>query len=408
MKLKVILAAGLMCWAVPGSAIIEGVEADPSHFPSYASIRAISPYPVHEGRELNACGATLVAPRWVLSALHCKNAFDISGEDPVLVGLNLQEDGTFKVKLRVLEVHFAPAPLDKERVDAVLLKLETDATIYGAQVASLADARPPLGGETVTVGLGQGLEGAGLEYYTSRVADPQLCDSPRADFEPSHDFCVGLPGAVQRTGYGDSGGPLYVPVTGENAGDGAPSYALAGVVKGGVKAGPTGTQETEYIRYTDVAALRDWIARITTTNGASSAMTSPNPPGTPTPDAALTNTYWRIDHLAGQDVRASDNRREPHIVLHSEDANRPDGANRLAATVGCNRISAGFTHDADTLSFGPIASTKRACLPPFDRLEADLMAALERTASYAIAGDTLRLIDADGADLARLEAVYLY
>ncbi|MEO0908170.1 MAG: trypsin-like serine protease, partial [Pseudomonadota bacterium] len=186
MKLKAILAAGLMCWAAPGSAIIEGVEADPSHFPSYASIRAISPYPVHEGRELNACGATLVAPRWVLSALHCKNAFDISGEDPVLVGLNLQADGTFKVKLRVLEVHFAPAPLDKERVDAVLLKLETDATIYGAQVASLADARPPLGGETVTVGLGQGLEGAGLEYYTSQVADPQLCDSPRADFEPSH------------------------------------------------------------------------------------------------------------------------------------------------------------------------------------------------------------------------------
>ena len=83
------------------------------------------------------------------------------------------------------------------------------------------------------------------------------------------------------------------------------------------------------------------------------------------------------------------------------------GANDF--TVNAGFANAGtFTHDADRLSFGPIASTKRACLPPFDRLEADLIAALERTASYAIAGDTLQLIDADGADLARLEAVYLY
>lgn len=329
-----------------------------------------------------------------------------------MVGLNLQDDGTFKVKLRVLEVHFAPAWLDKERVDAVLLKLETDATIYSAQVANLAHTRPPQGTKTVTVGLGQGLEGAGLEYYQSRVADPQLCDSPRSDFEPSHDLCIGLPGSTQRIGYGDSGGPLYVSFEdslGHHASDArdakslheAPSYALAGVVKCGVKAGPTGTQETEYIRYTDVAALHDWIARTTTAKGAHSSMTSPNQPSTPIPDAALTNTYWRIAQLLGQDVRASDNRREPHIVLRSVDQSR------LAATVGCNRISAGFTHDGNTLSFGPIASTKRACPSPFDRLEAHLIGALERTASYAITGNTLRLIDAEGAILIQLEAVYL-
>ena len=120
-----------------------------------------------------------------------------------------------------------------------------------------------------------------------------------------------------------------------------------------------------------------------------------------TPDASLTNTYWRLDWLMGQTIKATDNRREPHIVLHSEDDNR------LAATVGCNRISARFIQGEDTLSFGPIATTKRACIPPLDRLEADMISALDSVAQYKIAGDTLRLMDADGADLARLGAVYL-
>ena len=65
MKIKTLLSVALLSWAAPGSAIIEGVKADASAFPSYASIRTVSPYPVHEGKQMNACGATLVAPRWV-------------------------------------------------------------------------------------------------------------------------------------------------------------------------------------------------------------------------------------------------------------------------------------------------------------------------------------------------------
>ena len=84
-----------------------------------------------------------------------------------------------------------------------------------------------------------------------------------------HDFCVGPPVKTElggtlpgddlvegaRTGYGDSGGPLYI------------GGKYAGIVKGGVKASPiTGVNdvdnaETAYIRYTDVTFLAPWIDR---------------------------------------------------------------------------------------------------------------------------------------------------
>jgi secreted trypsin-like serine protease len=89
------------------------------------------------------------------------------------------------------------------------------------------------------------------------VAASSHCDSPLVDFDPAHDFCVGVAGSKQRTGYGDSGGPIYTRVIG------SAEPHLLGIVKGGVKVDATGKAESEYIRYTRINALTDWIARRT-------------------------------------------------------------------------------------------------------------------------------------------------
>lgn len=117
--------------------------------------------------------------------------------------------------------------------------------------------------------------------------------------------------------------------------------------------------------------------------------------------ASLTDTYWRIDSLAGTPVSAAENRREPHLVL----MDGPEA--RFRATVGCNQLFGGYERDGDRFSFGPAASTMMACPPPLDAIERHLRAALSMTQRILIDGTGLHLLGEDGTVLAELEAVYL-
>lgn len=121
----------------------------------------------------------------------------------------------------------------------------------------------------------------------------------------------------------------------------------------------------------------------------------------PISTASLTDTYWRIDRLGGDGVRALENRREPHIVLQSG----PE--RRFLATVGCNQMIGRYETSGDALTFDRAASTMTACLPPLDVLEGQLRDVLTATRRFRLEGQRLLLQDAQGRALAELGAVYL-
>ncbi|AMJ66111.1 hypothetical protein AXW84_12225 [Hymenobacter sp. PAMC 26628] len=90
---------------------------------------------------------------------------------------------------------------------------------------------------------------------------------------------------------------------------------------------------------------------------------------------------------------------EPYLLLRADSAAEGNGA--------CNRFRGPYTAPGPgQLTFGPLLSTRMAC--PALPTETAFLKALAQTRTYQISGDTLRLLGANQASLARLEAVYLH
>jgi copper homeostasis protein (lipoprotein) len=123
------------------------------------------------------------------------------------------------------------------------------------------------------------------------------------------------------------------------------------------------------------------------------------PCGTPYATAALENTYWKLVQLRGRPVDDVERQREAHIVL--QPAQR-----RLAGSGGCNRLVGSYTLAGERLSFGGAAATRMAC-PQGMAQEQTFLDALAAAARWRIDAQRLELLDAQGASLARFEAVAL-
>ena len=117
-------------------------------------------------------------------------------------------------------------------------------------------------------------------------------------------------------------------------------------------------------------------------------------------DARLVDQYWRIVSLAGTPVTTAPDRREPHLILSSEN-------DAWRATVGCNQLRGRYAVNGDELAFDPGLATRMACPPPLDAWEADLQRVLADTRRWAVHAHVLELFGADGRPLAVFEAVAL-
>ena len=75
----------------------------------------------------------------------------------------------------------------------------------------------------------------------------------------------------------------------------------------------------------------------------------------------------------------------------------------VAIETGCNTGSGSVEVGDDTLTFGPIATTRMACDEERTRLETSVLSVLQGEVTYEISGDTLSLRSGDAADEIGLE-----
>ncbi|HUV16982.1 MAG TPA: META domain-containing protein [Ilumatobacteraceae bacterium] len=75
----------------------------------------------------------------------------------------------------------------------------------------------------------------------------------------------------------------------------------------------------------------------------------------------------------------------------------------VAVDTGCNTGSGSVEVGDDTLTFGPIATTKMACPPEQTELETSVLSVLQGEVTYTIDGDSLSLRSGEGADEVGLE-----
>ncbi|HEU0014501.1 MAG TPA: META domain-containing protein [Longimicrobium sp.] len=97
----------------------------------------------------------------------------------------------------------------------------------------------------------------------------------------------------------------------------------------------------------------------------------------------LAGTSWRLVELNGQRVVAGG-----ETLTLVFDAAEP----RVSGFGGCNEFFGPYTQSGASLRFGPLASTRRACLDPaLNTQETAYLQALESTTRYAIEGGRLVL-----------------
>lgn len=114
------------------------------------------------------------------------------------------------------------------------------------------------------------------------------------------------------------------------------------------------------------------------------------PPSAPL--STLENADWRLTDLGGG--KALDG---PSLRLD-------ETAIQARGSTGCNTFFGRYELDRERLRFGPLASTRRACIDPeTNRQESAFLKALGETRAWRIVGETLILVGEAG-ELARFTA----
>ena len=115
-------------------------------------------------------------------------------------------------------------------------------------------------------------------------------------------------------------------------------------------------------------------------------------------DRPLEGIEWRLTHHLGP---------QGELVPIVEDvmatATFINGS--VAGSTGCNRYHAQYRKDVNRLALETIAMTMMACDPERSAVESAFTSALGAAVTYAIAGDGLDMVDADGRVVLRLRAV---
>jgi heat shock protein HslJ len=111
------------------------------------------------------------------------------------------------------------------------------------------------------------------------------------------------------------------------------------------------------------------------------------------PDRPLTGTEWRVESIVTRDAVSSVAGGEEATFTFSADG-------RVTGNTGCNQFSGPYEHTTDTITFGAVAMTKKACAGGADVMERAVVKLFDgRPVAYQIEADRLTLTNPDGDGL---------
>lgn len=109
----------------------------------------------------------------------------------------------------------------------------------------------------------------------------------------------------------------------------------------------------------------------------------------------LSGTNWLVEDVAGRGV-----------VENSQATIRFDEGGRVSGSTGCNLFNGAVTIKANTIKFGQMATTRRACLPSLMDQELRFLKALDEVGSFAMGQDgLLHLYGPNSEQLFRLSRI---
>lgn len=122
---------------------------------------------------------------------------------------------------------------------------------------------------------------------------------------------------------------------------------------------------------------------------ALAACTGPQRAGPGGEAEPLAGTAWRLEELNRQPAVVGTGDGVPTLLFAA-------GEPRASGNGGCNQFNGSYTRSGAALRFGPLASTRRACVDEAaNRQETAYLRALESTTRYAVYDDLLVLYAAD-------------
>jgi hypothetical protein len=234
--------------------IVGGKNASPGEYPWMAAlVHADEP----DNYQAQFCGASLIHPRWILTASHCVTGARAEDLEVVLGTNDLDSSSGFQ-RIAVSEIIMAPGYNDFNLdSDFALLRLAGPADSDLAPIQLVDDvALTAPGIEAVLSGWGDLTDGGGDYPNLLQEVELPLVDLAFANATPAYAGTLTenmLPAGFEEGGkdscYGDSGGPLIVP---SPVGNG---WAQAGVVSFGAGCAVPGV----YGIYTRVSQFRRFI-----------------------------------------------------------------------------------------------------------------------------------------------------
>lgn len=239
------------------TSVVGGGKATKGRYPWMVSLRYNDKWSQH------FCGASLIAPRIVMTAAHCvmNNTGNVLATDgraypQVRIGGWETDGGAYEKHQVVATLPHKDYDPSTNDYDIALLLLDKPSKKKAVKlVASQPD--PPLeeGATVRAIGWGatreNGPGSADLQEVALDFLSLDTCAAyyPNSDWESNTQICAGSAGAGKDTCQGDSGGPLFVK-----------GATAAGDKQVGIVSWGYGCARVPGV-YTDVAMMRPWITQ---------------------------------------------------------------------------------------------------------------------------------------------------